>query len=136
MMDIVKEAIRKILVLIFDFAEVKVVDFKGKPKLKSLKNELVQELDRSYYKRNKKSFDNPFDYTGYVTGNNYRIPLKDFLCYEKNIGYLQNCKAWGQKVKNETFNELNQYYPKVYEKIIELFNREGFDLKELEQAFK
>lgn len=136
MYDFIKDCLRKVLVFIFDFAEVKVVDFKGKPKLGTLKNEFIQALNRTYYRRHENSFDNQYEYTGYHADYNINVPIKDFLSYEKNVGYLKNSKAWGQRTKNETFSDLNQYYPDVYEKIMELFEQEGFNLDDLEKAFK
>jgi hypothetical protein len=136
MYDFIKDCLRKMLAFIFDFAEIKVVDFKGKPKLKTLKNEFIQALNRTYYRRHEKSFDNQYEYTGYHTNSNIDIPIKDFLSYEKNLGYLKYSKERGERTKNETFSDLNQYYPEVYEKILKLFEREGFNLEDLEKAFK
>lgn len=44
-------------------------------------------------------------------------------------------RAIGNKVKNDVLNELNNSFPDVYEKLVELFNREAFNKVDLDECF-
>ncbi|KAB0663572.1 hypothetical protein F6V25_16355 [Oryzomonas japonica] len=104
-------------------------------KIISLRNDFVQILNRSYYKRCKKSFSNTFEYTGYNLDYGLKSPLSGFLQPNNNPGYQRNAADSGIKTKNDVLRVINDQYPEVYTKLIELFNKDGANLDEIYACF-
>ena len=106
-------------------------------KLLSLKNDLYEMLEKKVYnKKHNQSVNPKFDYSAANLSSGCISPLSDFLHRNVDTGYEQNMRRSGNKTKNQVLNELNESYPDVYVKLVELFDREGFNKEDFDKCFE
>lgn len=112
------------------------MDASKKTHLLALKNDFIGLLNRKcYYKKNNQSKNPDYDYSIGMYDGKYEIRLSDFLNREMETAYHKRMREMGNKVKNDVLNELNKFFPDVYEKLVELFNREAFNKVDLDECF-
>lgn len=113
-----------------------IMDASKKTHLLALKNDFIGLLNRTcYYKKNNHSKNPSYDYSIGMYDDKYEIRLSDFLHREMETAYHKRMREIGNKVKNDVLNELNNFFPDVYEKLVELFNREAFNKVDLDECF-
>lgn len=109
----------------------------SKRKLISLKNDLLEMLEKKVYNKKHNQSVNPnFDYSAANLGSGCVSPLSEFLHRNVETAYEQNMRRSGNKTKNQVLNELNESYPDVYAKLVELFDREGFNKEDFDKCFE
>lgn len=107
-----------------------------KRKLLSLKHDFIEFLDRKIYnKKNKQSKYPNFDYSTALLDSGIESSLSEFLHKHVDTLYDQNMKKSGNRTLNEVLNELNNMFPEVYEKLVELFNKDAFNKEDLDTCF-
>lgn len=108
-----------------------------KRKLISLKNDLFEMLNRKYYNKKYNQSVNPnFDYSAAKYDSGCIISLSEFMHKNLETVYEQTMRKNGNKTKNQVLNELNESYPDVYAKLVELFDREGFNKEDFDKCFE